>query len=958
MEVCRVAVTFGGMSMAWIGILDEQCNQIKSIASFGKGAEYLEGLQIPLDVDDPLGLGACASAFRENRPIWYQDFQHTPVPTQWQEHAARFGWVACASLPLHRNGAVAGVFTLYIDVIGAFDDKARDLLEEMTSDIDFALQNFEREAKRVQTENDLRMSEKRLRTILRMASDGIHILDNSGLLVDANDAFLNMLGYDKSAIGKLRVTDWDVQTSSGGIKETFNNLIANNNSQVLFETRHRRRDGTMLDIEISATAMEIEGQNYIYASSRDISERKQLETEKELYFKFFNTSTDLMCIADHNGYYKKVNAAFIQTLGYSEIELLSKPFNDSVHPDDLQPTLDSMREQRERGYTHDFENRYRCKDGTYKWLSWSVGIDKDEGINYAVYAVAHDITERKQAELQLRKLSMAVEQSPESIVITNLNAEIEYVNDAFVKITGYSREESIGQNPRFLSSGKTPPENFKSLWDSLSKGLSWDGLFHNLRKDGSEYIEHAIITPIRQADESITHYVAVKEDITDKKVASDMINTLAFYDTLTGLPNRRLLLDRLNHALAAGSRSKRIGALLFIDLDNFKTLNDTLGHDVGDLLLQQVAQRLTSCVREGDTVARFGGDEFVVILENLSEISEEATAQAEVVGEKIMASLNQTYQLGNYHHRSTPSIGIAFFSGQQQSVEDLLKQADLAMYQAKAAGRNTLSLFNPEMQTLISSRARLEEDLREAVLKNQFVLHYQPQVVGEGSLTGVEVLLRWRHPQRGMVSPGEFIPLAEETGLILPIGHWVLKTACNQLAKWADMPEMAHLTIAVNVSARQFGQPTFVDEVLAIMEHCGANPAKLKLELTESILLNDVESVITKMSALKMKGVGFSLDDFGTGYSSLSYLKRLPLDQLKIDRGFVRGTLTDPEDAAIAKMVVVLAESMGLSVIAEGVEIEAQRDFLARHGCHAYQGYLFSRPIPLEEFEDYVKMVK
>jgi diguanylate cyclase (GGDEF)-like protein len=450
-----------------------------------------------------------------------------------------------------------------------------------------------------------------------------------------------------------------------------------------------------------------------------------------------------------------------------------------------------------------------------------------------------------------------------------------------------------------------------------------------------------------------THLV-VLYDITERKIAEEAINNLAFYDPLTNLPNRRLLLDRMKRALASSTRSNRYGAVLFIDLDDFKTLNDTMGHDIGDLLLLQVAQRLSTCVREGDTVARFGGDEFVVMLEDLSESSDEAATLAEMVGDKIITTLNQSYRLRDHAHHNTPSIGITLFLDRQDTIDELLRRADLAMYQAKAAGRNSLRFYDPEVQAAVKARAALEADLREAVLEGQFLLHYQAQVVGEGQVTGAEGLVRWQHPQRGIVSPGEFISLAEDTGLILSIGHWVLETACAQLTLWASRPEMTHLTIAVNVSARQFYQQDFVDQVLAVLDQTGANPKRLKLELTESLLVDDVEGVILKMSALKSRGVGFSLDDFGTGYSSLSYLKRLPLDQLKIDQGFVRDILTDSDDAAIAKMVVALAESLGLSVIAEGVELEAQRDFLARHGCHAYQGYLFSRPLALKEFESFV----
>ena len=430
------------------------------------------------------------------------------------------------------------------------------------------------------------------------------------------------------------------------------------------------------------------------------------------------------------------------------------------------------------------------------------------------------------------------------------------------------------------------------------------------------------------------------------------IDTLAFYDPLTGLPNRRLLLDRLEQSLHVSTRHARKSALLFVDLDNFKTLNDTLGHFQGDALLVQVAQRLKTCIREGDTLARLGSDEFVVMLEDLSEDDIEAATQAETVGEKILNAFVTAFQLDQGDHHTTPSIGITLFGCETvESSEQPLKRAELAMFQAKAAGHNTLRFFDPRMQAEVSARAALEADLREAVQKQQFVLHYQPQVVGGGRMTGVEALVRWQHPKRGMVSPAEFIPLAEETGLILPMGQWVLETACAQLAQWAADPLLAQLTMAVNVSARQFQQADFVDSVLVTLERTGATPRLLKLELTESMLVDNVESIIAKMGALKARGVSFSLDDFGTGYSSLTYLKRLPLDQLKIDQGFVRNIVTDPNEAAIAKMVIALAESLGLSVIAEGVELQAQADFLAHLGCHAYQGYLFSRPLPLDALE-------
>ena len=452
-----------------------------------------------------------------------------------------------------------------------------------------------------------------------------------------------------------------------------------------------------------------------------------------------------------------------------------------------------------------------------------------------------------------------------------------------------------------------------------------------------------------------TGAVIAHVNVTERKAAQEQIQSLASSDALTGLPNRRLLMRRLQQTLAASNRRSRHGALLLIDLDDFKTLNDTLGHHQGDLLLQQVAKRLSDCVREGDTVARLGGDEFVTLLEDLSANEPEAAAQAEAVGEKILLALGRIYQLENSTHYVTPSIGVALFGAQPEDIDEPLKRADLAMYQAKAVGGNTLRFFSPHMQTEVTNRVAIEVRLREAVRQDQFVLHYQAQVTGESQITGVEALLRWQDPQRGLVPPAEFIGVAEKTGLILTLGRWVLEAACHQLALWAAEPALAQLTMAVNVSARQFRQSDFVEQVLATLGRTGANPRRLKLELTESVLVTHVEDVIAKMNALKASGVSFALDDFGTGYSSLSYLKRLPLDQLKIDQDFVRDILIDPDDAAIARMVIVLADSLGLEVIAEGVETQAQQDFLARLGCNNYQGYRFSHALPIAEFEVFLQ---
>ncbi|MDF1486318.1 EAL domain-containing protein [Ramlibacter sp. H39-3-26] len=455
--------------------------------------------------------------------------------------------------------------------------------------------------------------------------------------------------------------------------------------------------------------------------------------------------------------------------------------------------------------------------------------------------------------------------------------------------------------------------------------------------------------PIYDAAGHFTGYRGVGRDITERKKAEAQIQRLAFYDELTGLPNRRLLLDRLVQAVASSARRQRHGALLFLDLDNFKDLNDTLGHDWGDKLLVQVAARIGHCVRVTDTVSRLGGDEFIVLLEGLHAIEPEAAAEAEAVAQKMLAALNQVYLVDGNELYSTPSIGITLFRDAAMPVDELLKRADLAMYQAKAAGRNTLCFFDPRMQATVSARSALESDMRQGLQRSEFLLHYQPVVDVDARILGVEALVRWNHPMRGMVSPAQFIPLAEQSGLILQLGQQVLRAACAQVVAWSANPATAQLTMAVNVSAREFRHPDFVQNVLAAIESTGANPQRLKLEITESMLLTEVEDIIAKMNALRTRGIGFSLDDFGTGYSSLAYLKRLPLDQLKIDQSFVRDVLADPNDAVIARTIVALAHSLGLDVVAEGVETEGQRVFLVDNGCHRFQGYLFGRPVPVEQ---------
>jgi diguanylate cyclase (GGDEF)-like protein/PAS domain S-box-containing protein len=567
------------------------------------------------------------------------------------------------------------------------------------------------------------------------------------------------------------------------------------------------------------------------------------------------------------------------------------------------------------------------------------------------------VIERDIAEKRLRADQQSLQEAAQhtqtildnmvdGVITTDSHGRIESFNKAACSMFGYEANRVQGVDVSVLM--PAPHSAYHAQYmrhyhaDGKARILGRQRDVIGRRRDGTEF-------PLAISVSQVTHgglptFVAIVRDITRHRQNEDEIRRLAFYDPLTELPNRRLLLDRVKQALVTAARTGQHGAMMFLDLDHFKLLNDTLGHDIGDELLQQVARRLSACVREGDSVARLGGDEFVVLLEALSPQSHEAANQAETIANKILYSLGQPYQLRDHLHTSTPSIGIVVFRDDGESMDDLLKKADVAMYQAKASGRNNARFFDPAMQAVAAAHAQLEKDIRVGLKQNQFILHYQLQFDGRGAPVGAEALVRWNHPSRGMVAPMQFIPMAEETGLILQLGQWILESACGQLALWSRSERCMHWSVSVNVSALQFAQQGFVGQVARALAQSGADAGKLKLELTESMLINDVEDIILTMHDIRSLGVGFSLDDFGTGYSSLSYLKRLPLDQLKLDQSFVRDILINGSDAAIANTVVALGHSLGLTVVAEGVETAQQREFLARIGCNAFQGYYFGHP--------------
>ncbi len=814
-----------------------------------------------------------------------------------------------------------------------------------------------------QKQAELKLSEReeRFRGAFETAALGMALLSLDGKFVKVNNALCAMLGYDNS---ELLATYFHTITHPEDLPADLNYLhqmLEGEIGSFHMEKRYFHKNGSIVWILLSVSIVRTsEGiPIHFVALIQNITERKLAEetlqkSEANLH-AILDNSPYLTWLKDTESRYIMVNRVFAdflglddanQAIGKTDIDLQPRELAEKYRSDDA-----AVMAARKRKHVEE-----SAFDGNEVfWVeTFKTPVIDAQGKVLGTVGFAHNITERKQIEAELRISAVAFE-SQESMMITDPNGVILRVNKAFTESTGYSAEESFGQKPSMLKSGHHDADFYRSMWEIILRTGTWQGEIWDRRKNGEVYPKWLTISAVKDTDGTVTHYVGSHFDITERKRAEEQIQYLAFYDHLTHLPNRRLLLDRLHQALTSSGRSGRNGALLFIDLDNFKSLNDTLGHNIGDLLLQQVAQRLETCVREGDTVARLGGDEFVVLLEDLSKETLDAAAQAEGIGEKILFTLNQLYYLGTFEYRNTPSIGVTLFNNQQQACEELFKQADLAMYQAKKAGRNSLSFFDPQMQESINARSSLEAELHKAIKKQEFHLYYQVQVDSAGRPFGAEALIRWIHPERGLVPPVQFIPLAEESGLILPIGQWVLETACEQIKVWQRHEATRNLVLSINVSARQFHQTNFVTEVQVAMQRHDINPQLLKLELTESMLLEKVEETIATMNALKAIGVRISLDDFGTGYSSLQYLKRLPLTQLKIDQSFVREVVLDESDKAIVRTIIALAHGLKLNVIAEGVETDAQRQFLDSAGCHHYQGYLFGKPVSIEQFELFLK---
>ncbi len=819
--------------------------------------------------------------------------------------------------------------------------------------------------------NTLRDREERLSMLMRHAPDAVFIFENTGSITFANEQAGLLLGYRREELQNMNFFDLAPKEWRAVYREQAQEIMLDHDRHVL-EMRLLNQQGQRIPIELSAILLP---NDQVYGSCRDIRERKAvlraLKDSQENMQNLLNSMAEGMYGVDNGGICTFVNPAFLNMLGYDHSdEVIGKPIHRLVHHSYPDGSPYPGRECRmylayqARQKIHVDDEVFWRKNGQPVPVEyWSHPIIKNNHVIGSVVTFL-DITERKRAEESLRESEEYARTALEElnyqkfaldqhsiVAITDINGTITYVNQKFCDISGYSQTELLGENHRILSSGYHSKEFFRDMYQTIASGSVWRGEICNRHKNGELYWLITTIVPYLNEHGKPTQYISMRTDITQRKAAESRVHQLAFYDALTNLPNRRLLLDRLRQAIVVSERTQQYGAVLFLDLDRFKTLNDSQGHDIGDLLLTEVATRLQHSVREEDIVSRLGGDEFVVVMENLGDHDHQAASHAENIAENIRRALNRAYRLKDLVHHTTPSIGITLFLGQQHSMEDLLKHADIAMYQSKMAGRNTIRFYEPAMQTALNQRITLERELRQALARQQFELYYQVQIDDQYRPFGAEVLIRWYHPKRGMISPGEFVPILEETELIIPIGLWILRSACTQISYWQNDPLTRHLELSVNISAKQFRQADFVPQLQAILQETGVHPDKLKLELTESMVLDHVDEAIAKMHALRAIGVRFSMDDFGTGYSSLQYLKLLPLNQIKIDQSFVRDISTDPNDAAIVQAIIAIAKALQLDVIAEGVETLQQQALLKQYGCHTFQGHLYGHAMPLYEFE-------
>jgi len=789
----------------------------------------------------------------------------------------------------------------------------------------------------------------------KYANDIILLTDDAGIILEANDRAETAYGIPSMELVGRHVSSLRSPDEQDSFVNNWNAIMQN--SMLLFESRHQRSDGSIFPVEVSTRLIETGKGKFIRSIVRDIAERKQVEEalrESEARFRLVAEEAPFpMQVHAEDGEILLINRAWTDITGYSILDIPTvSDWVEKACPDRTQFALENIESIfSSDGRRISEEYTIHCRDGSQRiWSFISSPLARLEDGRRTVISMAVDLTERKKAEEDTRLAATVFESSHGSILITDDQSRIVAVNPAFSQVTGYSEEEVIGKTPRILHSNRQGPEFYQAFWSELTQIGRWQGEIWNRRKNGEEYVAWLSVSALLDKNGAVRNYIGIADDITESKESQSRIEFLAYHDALTGLPNRLLANDRLEQAIAHAHRTKTKLAVMFLDLDDFKAINDTLGHSVGDTMLKAVADRLRDCLREADSVSRQGGDEFLVMLNDVADID-----TINNVAVEILEKIHKPYHVEEHDFSISTSIGIAIYPEDGTDCNTLLKNADMAMYDAKQSGRNTHRFFAEEMNDYVLEYLLIRNGLVRALENREFLLHYQPQLdLAKGKLLGAEALIRWQHPELGMVPPNRFIQIAEESGMIIPIGNWVIQEACRQAMEWqkAGWPG---LVVGVNISALQFRRGDMEQIVSSALADSGLAPQFLELELTESILIQDVEKSLDTIQRLKDLGVRLSIDDFGTGYSSLAYLRRLPVDKLKIDQSFIRDITTRQDDAAIALSIITLAHTLKKKVIAEGVETAEQLQFLRENDCDEIQGYLLSRPLPPEGFADFLK---
>lgn len=995
--VCRVAVQYGGASMAWMGQHDPQSGTIVPADAYGEHTDYLDDILISTDGDRPEGKGPAASAWREGQAVVINHFTTDPMTTPWHERARRAGWGSVGSFPIPRGDKPYAVLTVYHGADDFFDDETVSLLAEMARDVGFALTNFDIEQERQAALAALKTSEAHFRAYFERSMVGMAATRPDQSWIEANDALCNMLGYSQQELTRLTWAELTHPEDLPGNQQLFDRMRAGELDEYTLEKRFIHRNGHAVDVHLAARAIRDPDGKLLYAVSlaENITARKQAEQRDSLR----NAALELMTRgAALSAVLHKVidgiqsshpemicSVLLLDTEGTHLLNAaapsLPSFYNDAIHGGAIGPGEGSCGTAAYTGErvvvadiaTHPYWDNYRdVALAAGLAAAWSEPVRAASGEVLGTFAIYHSrpttpdsyeialienaanlvgiAIERRRSEEERFLASMIYQSSSEGTLVTDSDNRIIAINPAFTRITGYQLDDIRGKSPSLLRSNRHEPAFYAAMWTALQTDGFWQGEIWNRRQNGDVFPAWLTVNTIRDDEGQILRYVAQASDITNKVRSDELIWRQANFDFLTSLPNRYMFHDRLEQEIRNVHRDNSRLALLFIDLDHFKDINDSLGHHIGDQLLVTAAERVQKCIRESDSVARLGGDEFTVILTHIND-----TGDAERVAQQIITTLSDPFTIQSHELYISASVGITLCPDDSDDVDQLLSNADQAMYVAKQNGRNRLCYFTPSLHQSAHQRLTLIHDLRHALEASEFEVYYQPIIdLSSDKIDKAESLLRWNHPTRGRIGPDEFIPLAEETGLIVGIGDWVLRQSAAWAAGWSrrGIP----LQISVNMSPVQFQSDALViDDWLAYLRTLELSPQQINVEITEGLLLNAMPAVTNKLLRFRDAGIQVSIDDFGTGYSALSYLKRFDIDFLKIDQSFISHLESDANNLALCEAIVMMAHKLGLKVIAEGVETEAQRQALLGIGCDYGQGYLFSRALPAGEFETYLQ---